>query len=408
MTDATIADWLRPKLWIGWATAVAVWTVWVGSLALGKPAWKRDAEGMLLCADHIAFYSAATLLREGRPGELYDHPALGEVQQRVTRPDGEWPFFMAYRNPPFYALLYVPTAGLPLFGSVLVWMAVSFAAIGFAVWCLRPERPWRVFAWALAFYPVFTSITFGQNTPLSLAVFAAVYRLSTDRRAFAAGLVAGLLWYKPQLLTGLFVWWGLAPWRHRWEWAGVGVTGALLAALSWLVMPEASWAFVESLRANIGYGGENPWNLHSPRKFWDILLPAAPSELRTGLTLGCAGAAVGGAIWLRVRTGGPLVVMFPAAVFVTLWVSPHTLIYEWALLVAAAVVLWERLPARRDTWLTWFTVAWLALTVSTTATLVQKRHLDLPVLFQLSIPVLAVVGVRLFRALGDRRPVPAT
>ncbi|HYH68117.1 MAG TPA: glycosyltransferase family 87 protein [Urbifossiella sp.] len=406
MTDATAAAWIRPKLWIGLATAVAVWATWVGSLAYGG--WKRDADGMLLCADHIAFYSAATLLREGRPAELYHHPALGEVQQRVTLPDGRWDYFMAYRNPPFYALLYVPTAGLPLVGSVLVWMAISFAAIGFAAWCLRPERPWQVFGWALAFFPVFTAITFGQNTPLSLAVFAAVYRLSADRRPFAAGLAAGLLWYKPQLLIGLFVWWGLAPRRHLGEWLGVGVTGLVLAALCWLVIPEASWAFVESLRTNVGYGGENEWNLHSPRKFWDILLPAAPPELRVGLTLLCAAAALSGAAWLRGRTGGPLAVMFPTSVFVTLWVSPHTLIYEWALLVAAAVVLWDRLPARRDTWLTWFTVAWLGLTVSTTATLVQKRALDLPVLFQLSIPVLAVVGYRLFRALGDRRPVPAT
>ena len=407
MTDATTAAWLRPKLWIGWPTAGVLWAVWVGSLAVGNPAWKRDAEGMLLCADHIAFYSAATLLREGRPGELYHHPALGEVQQRVTRPDGEWPYFMAYRNPPFYALLYVPTAGLPLVGSVLVWMAISFAAIGFAVWCLRPDRPWRAFGWALAFYPVFTAITFGQNTPLSLAVFAAVYRLSADGRPFAAGLAAGLLWYKPQLLIGLFVWWGLAPRRHACEWLGVGVTGGVLAALCWLVIPEASWAFVESLRANVGYSGENEWNLHSPRKFWDILFPAVPATVRLILTLVCAAAALGGVVWLRYRTGGPLVVMFPAAVFVTLWVSPHTLIYEWALLVTAAVVLWDRLPAHRDTWLTWFTVAWLALTVSTTATLVQKRYLELPVLFQLSIPVLAVVGVRLFRALGDLRPVSA-
>ncbi|QDU20608.1 glycosyltransferase family 87 protein [Urbifossiella limnaea] len=408
MTDATTASWLRDRLWIAWATAVAVWSVWIGSLALGTPAWKRDAEGMLLCADHIAFYSAATLLRDGRPGELYTPDAIGEVQQNAVRADGEWPYHMAYRNPPFYALLYVPTAGLPFVGSVLVWMAVSFAAIGFAVWCLRPARPWRTFARALAFYPVFTAITFGQNTPLSLAVYAAVYRLAADRRPFAAGLAAGLLWYKPQLLIGLFVWWGLAPRRHRWEWLGVAATGFLLAAVSWLVIPEASRAFVETLRANVTYGGENEWNLHSPRKFWAVLLPGAAAELLMSLTLLATAAAVGAAAWLRLRTGGALAVMFPAAVFVTLWASPHTLIYEWALLFAAAVVLWERLPARRDTWLTWFTVAWLALTVSTTATLVQKRFLGWPVLFQLSIPVLAVVGVRLFRSLGGREAVPAT
>ena len=85
MTDATIAAWLRPKLWIGWTTAVAVWAVWVGSLAVGKPAFKRDAEGMLLCADHIAFYSAASLLREGRPAELYDHDSDPQERKNLAK-----------------------------------------------------------------------------------------------------------------------------------------------------------------------------------------------------------------------------------------------------------------------------------------------------------------------------------
>ena len=39
-------------------------------------------------ADHIAFYSAATLLREGRPGELYEHAALGERSVGEVRDEG--------------------------------------------------------------------------------------------------------------------------------------------------------------------------------------------------------------------------------------------------------------------------------------------------------------------------------
>jgi alpha-1,2-mannosyltransferase len=400
MTDAALAALVRPRLWVGWATGVAVWSIWVGSLAVGG--WARDAEGMIFGADHITFYSAATLVREGRPAAMYDHAALGEVQQRINGPErGE---FWAYRNPPFYALLYVPTAALPYYASVVVWLALSVAAIGFAVWCLRPEHPWRVFGWAFTFYPVFAAISFGQNTPLSLAVFAAVYRLSADRRPLLAGLVAGLLWYKPQLLIGPFVWWGMAPRRHAGEWVGVGITGLVLVAVSWLVIPDAAWAFIETLRANVTYGGENPWNLHSPRAFWRILLADPPPVVTAVLTILTAAAAVAGAAWVRVKTGGPPAVMFPVAVFLSLWVSPHTLIYEWALLVAAAVVLWERLPARRDAWLWLFALAWAVIAVSTTLTLVQKRFLELPVLVQVSIPVLGVVGGGAMARLGGMRP----
>ena len=97
MTYAATAAWLRPRLWLGWATGVVVWSVWLGSLAIGG--WSRDAEGQLLCGDHIAFYSAARLIRDGRAAEIYTPDAVGETQQAIT--GGTWPFFMAYRNPPF-------------------------------------------------------------------------------------------------------------------------------------------------------------------------------------------------------------------------------------------------------------------------------------------------------------------
>ena len=82
--------------------------------------------------------------------------------------------------------------------------------------------------------------------------------------------------------------------------------------------------------------------------------------------------------------------MFPVAVFLSLWASPHALVYEWALLVPAAVVLWERFPQSRDAWLCLFALAWVALAVSTPLALFQIKHL--PVAVQVSVPFLGVVG----------------
>lgn len=401
MTEAATAAWLRGRLWLGW-TGALTWVVWLGSLALGG--WTRDNEGMLLCADHIAFYSAARLVNDGRQADLYDTGAVHQLQQELT--GGTWPYFMAYRNPPFYALLYTPTARLPLPASALVWSAVGLAAFGFAVWCLRPRRPWRVVAWGLAFYPVFATISFGQNTLLSMAVFAAVYRLRTDGRPFSAGLAAGLLWYKPQLLIGLFVWWAFAPRRHALCWVGVAVTGLALADLCGLALPAASWAFVDTLRNNIAYGGEEGWNKHSPRVFWTLLLPGAPPAVVWSLTAACSLVALGAAWRVARRTGGDIAAMFPAAVFLSLWVSPHALIYEWALLVPTAVVLWERFPDRREAWLCLFVPAWVALGVSTPLCLVQIRELRWPVAVQVSIPVMGVVGWRAARVLERSRGAP--
>lgn len=385
MTYAATAGWLRGRLWFGWVAGVAVWSIWLGSLALGG--WTRDAEGQLFGPDHIAFYSAARLVTEGRQADMYNYEALGPYQRQLVGDDFG---IMAYRNPPFYALPYLLTAWLPFPASVLIWMAIGFVAFAFAVWCLRPERPWRVVGWSFTFYPFFAAVSFAQNTLLSMAVFAATFRLLANGRLFAAGLIAGLLWYKPQLLIGLFVWWGLTPRRNVWCWVGVGVMGGILAAVSWLALPEASQAFVDNLRTNVAYGGENMWNKHSPRAFWTLLLPGWPA-IALVLTLAFAFAGVGVAVWVAVRTGAPVGVMFPVAIFLTLWASPHSLIYEWALLIPAAVVLWERFPARRDAWLCLFALAWAALAVSTTFALVQIKA-QLPVALQVSVPVLGVVG----------------
>lgn len=381
------AAWLRPRLGFAAVLGAVVWCAWLGSLAAGG--WTRDASNQLFAADHIAFYTAAQLIDHGHGAHVYDFGQVQQYQEQLT--GGTWPHVMGYRNPPFYALLYVPTSRLPLFTSAVIWMAISLSAIALSVRLVGGS--WKAVGWAFTFYPVFAAISFGQNTPLSMAVFAGVYRLLKCDRPFAAGLVAGVLWYKPQLLVGLFVWWALMPRTHMRCWLGLAVTGGVLAAVSWEAVPEASRAFVDSLTSNAAYGGHGRWNEHSPRAFWELLLPGVP-KLTWPLTLACSLAGV----WVGWRSRGPLDRMFPLAVFLSLWASPHVLIYEWALLVLAAVVMWERFPDRRDAWLPLFALAWAVLAVSTPLARLQLERL--PAAVQLSIPVMAVVGWRAARVLG--------
>jgi hypothetical protein len=383
---ARTAAFLRSRLWLGYVIGAVAWCVWLGNLALGG--WYKDNEGTLLGGDHLAFYTAARLIHDGRAGEMYSYEMFPAYQNSLIGWD--WDALEAYRNPPFYALLYLPTAGLSYYTSFLIWTGIGLGLLVVSVFLLQPEQPWRVLGWSIAFYPVFATISFGQNTFLSLAVFAGVYRLMQADRNFAAGLVAGLLWFKPPLLIGLFVWWAICFRRCVWCWVGVGVTGLILAAISWLALPEASWAFVDTLRQNVTFGGERMWNKHTPRAFFEMLLPGSPKVV-LGLTLAVTGVSIGVAWWVARRTGAPVAVMFPVAVFLSLWASPHALIYEWALLLASGVVLWEKLPEQRNAWLCLFALAWVALAVSTILAKVQF-DLDSPIALQVSIPVLGVVG----------------
>jgi hypothetical protein len=384
---AKTAAFLHSRLWLGYVIGAIAWCIWLGNLALGG--WYKDNEGTLLGGDHLAFYTAARHIHDGQPGQMYEY-SQSQVEYQNSLIGWDWDALEAYRNPPFYALLYLPSAGLSYYTSFLIWTSIGLALLVFSVFLLQPEQPWRVLGWAIAFYPVFATISFGQNTFLSLAVFAGVYRLLQANRNFAAGLVAGLLWFKPPLLIGLFVWWTLCPRRCAYCWLGVGVTGAVLAAISWLALPEASRAFVDTLNRNVTFTGERMWNKHTPRAFFEMLLPVSTKVILC-LTVTVTAASIGVAWQVARRTGAPVAVMFPVAVFLSLWASPHALIYEWALLLAAGVVLWEQLPEQRNAWLCLFALAWVALAVSTILAKVQI-DLDSPVVLQVSIPVLGVVG----------------
>ena len=392
MTYAGTAGWLRERLWIGVPVGATAWVVWLGSIGYGCWSENRpvDAEGTPVCVDHLTFYSAAKLVREGRSGEMYNYDFLGKYQGEQLGWD--WGMLLGYRNPPFYALLYLPTTGVSFIASMIIWNAIGLGVLVLAIGWLKPERPARTLLWSLSFYPVFAAVSFGQNSLLSLGIFAAVYRLLNDERRFLAGLVAGLLWFKPQLLIGLFIWWGLAPRKYAACWAGVGITGTILAAISWIALPEASWEFVHSLKSNLSYGGEKGWNKESPRAFWSLLLPDADASLIWAMTLASVLPAIGAAAWLAKRTGAAVAAMFPVAVFLSLWASPHTLIYEWTILIPAAIVLWERFPDRRDVWLCMFVLAWLVLAASTPLAKIQIDNLKLPGVVQLAIPAMGLIG----------------
>ena len=400
MTYAAWASWLRPRLWVAATVGCVPWVVWMGSLAYGG--WYKDAEGTLIGGDHLAFYTAAHLIRDRQPERMYSYLNLIEYQHSLIGWD--WVGFEAYRNPPFYALLYLPTAGLSYYSSLLVWTGLGFGLLALASWLLHPREPIRVFLWSLTFYPVFAAISFGQNTLLSLAIFSATYRLLEMKRYFPAGSVAGLLWFKPQLLLGLFIWWLFSP-RQYWRcWLGVAGTGAVLAAISWGVLPGASQAFVDHLSTIVGYHGFGLWNVQTPKVFLELLLPDLPvaSQLLAGAVT-VSGIAI--AYCISWKSHASVSAMFPVAVFLSLWVSPHALIYEWALLIAACVVLWNKYPDRRDLWLCLFAMTWLALVVSTTLAYVQITKLAWHRVVQVSIPILAVVGWKAARLLLTARSV---
>jgi hypothetical protein len=379
---------------LGLAAGAVMWLVWGVSAALGPG--NLDLNGQVIGTDHSAFHTAAVLLDEGRGDALFDYPDLTAFAARQEELVGKPGFLDPYRNPPFYALLYRPTARLPYLASYAAWAVLGLLVLVGGLRLVHGPAVGRPLVWALAFYPLFAAVSFGQNTLLSFGAFALVYRALVDDRRFLAGLAAGLLLYKPQLLLGLGVWWLLDVRRFWPALGGLAVTGVALAGLSWAVLPAETAEWVRRLPDIARYDRFEFYNLHNPRGFGDLLT----GSRTVGQWVGLAGLvfAVGWLARFLGRHRGDDRLVFAAAVFATLWGSPHTMTYEWALAVLPAVVLWDVRPDRRGLWVGLFAAAWVALFVATPLTKGQLSVAGVAV--QVSVPVLAWVALRAERGLA--------
>jgi hypothetical protein len=377
---------------LGLAAGAVMWVVWGVSSALGPG--NLDLNGQVIGTDHSAFHTAAVLIAEGRGDVLFDYPDLPAFQARQAALVGKPDFLDPYRNPPVYALLYRPTAGLSYFASYAVWAVVGLLLLAGGLRLVHGPGVGRQLAWAVTFFPVFAVVSFGQNTLLSFGAFALVYAAVTRDRRFLAGLAGGLLLYKPQLLLGLGLWWLFDVRRYWPAIAGAAVTGILLTGLSWLAVPAETADWVRRLPDIAQYDRFEFYNLHNPRGFGDLLT----GSRRIGSMIGLIGL-ISAVAWLwqfRRKYRDPRLA-FSAAVFATLWGSPHTMTYEWALAILPAVILWDVRPDRRVEWVRLFAVAWAVLFISTPLTKAQLGLMGVSV--QVSVPVLAWVALRAERAL---------
>ena len=365
----------------------ALWFAWLLSLLLG--AGKFDLAGQVVGGDYVNFYAAGSILQKGAEACLYDFEYQKKLEQEIVGKafDRQPPFI----TPPFFAWIFVPLSLFPFIWSFTIWSLLGLTCLWLSLHWIDAAHPIRGFGWALTWFPVFASVSFGQNSLLSLGLLSLTYFLWLRERRWLAGLVCSLVLYKPQLALGVgFLW--LLEWRRDWQGlAGMAVGGAMLAGLSFGLLPESSRLYME-LSRNVLPGivklKDYPlWLAHTPRAFWLLLIPGLPS-LGEALALlsTVTGIAVYIFFWRKLRNEPPL--LFAGAICLTLWVTPYANIYDWTILLIPAVLFWEKRPACRGLWKVIFALIWVATLLSGPLTLAQLKIL--PFAVQVSIPMLMI------------------
>lgn len=272
---------IRKRLWkLGFAVALLFATLGVGNAVIDRD---KAVTGKMIGHDFLAFYTAGHFVRTEQFQKLYDLDAVKAFQTQtiaaagleVEKGYGPW------WNPPFAALAFSPLAALPYGDALKIWMILSGTVMALSLAVLMKllgSRDWKVAALVPLFFiasmPWIQAVNHGQNTFITLGLLLAVVILWRSDMALGAGLVAGLLFYKPQHAAVIAMVLCLSMGRQAI--LGLAVTGVTLLAINVTALPGTLADFLFRMPANLqAFQEAQPyyWERHATFKgFYRLML----------------------------------------------------------------------------------------------------------------------------------------
>ena len=251
-----------------------------------------DTQGRPLGTDFSSFYAAGTYVLDGDPEAPFD---IARQQAREQDIFGAATPLYSWFYPPFFLAVAALLALMPYGLALAVWQAVTLGLYVLAIWAIlipvrRPSAaglapPGRLtddHLWllvALGFPAVLINIGHGQNGFLTAALLGAAL-LKLNRQPLLAGVLFGLLAYKPQF--GLMIPIALAA-GGRWRTfaAAAATVAALVVATTLAFGPQVWSAFFDSARLArlaVEQGGVDWYKMQSVfawARMWHAPIPVA-------------------------------------------------------------------------------------------------------------------------------------
>lgn len=293
----------------------------------------------ILFPDFLVFHAAVRAWLEGKATLIYNVDAFTAFQNviyadRIPATIHLRPFFY----PPIWLLLLLPLGAL----GVGKAYGLFFSGTTALATVLEGRRDWWGWLAIITSPAALWTILAGQNTFLSVALFYGGLHL-LERKPAAAGILLGMLSYKPQILALV----PLALVAAR-QWRALGWTLATVVMLSLVslgVFGLDFWsAFFDAAREASSSRVVNETFERIFMQMTTLLAAARIVGLAPGLSaaiqLGGSALAVI-AVWIAFRRhvqSEPRIAVLATA---TILVSPYTLNYDLLLLMPAAVALFR-------------------------------------------------------------------
>lgn len=227
------AHWLtRQRIRAYAAILIAAFAITLVWLMLGKG--NLDPLGRPVGSDFVSFWSVSWALLHDDAKAIYSAEALASLEQRLM--GTETPFY-AWLYPPIALLIVYPLAFLPYLWALTVWLITGLIAYLAALWRIIPQGV--TLSAGLAFPAVLLTVEHGQNAFITTSILAWTLLLLHERPV-AAGMIIGVLAFKPQLAVLIPV--ALMAGGH---WRAVTAAAAAclgLAALSVFLFGIDAWS----------------------------------------------------------------------------------------------------------------------------------------------------------------------
>jgi len=339
--QSKIASWLTARRIRvhGLLLALCLWSVY--AVDMSTPGL-RDRAGLVKGTDFLHFYTLGTLVLHGRGDLLYDMRAQAAWMHRLVPASAGWSYLPLYG--PQVSLLFAPFSLLPYAWALALWLllnAAIYAICCYSIWRTCPNLQARagiVLILAAAFPGFFHLIAWGQTSGLALACFTLAFLALRRRRNFLAGLAIGCLIFKPQLGLAAAVVFVFAL-------EGKIVLGAAISALAQLGLGWFSYGtavmqayFRATLRIPevVSLLEPRPYQMHSLRAFWSLLLPWPPLAFTFYVITALAVLTLTLHCW---KSALPLGLRYCALLLASVLVAPHLTVYDLVILAPAFLLL---------------------------------------------------------------------
>ena len=363
----------------GLLLALCLWTVYAVDMA--SPSL-RDRHGLIKGADFLHFYTLGNLALSGRGDLLYDMRAQSELIRHLVPEASGYSYVALYG--PQVSLFFAPFAKLSYASALLAWLLLNtaiYAVCCVATWRLCPNlqrSPGTVLILAAAFPGFFHLLAWGQTSGLALLCFTLAYLALRKEKRFLAGLAIGCLVFKPQLgLAAAVVLLFAQEWKIV---AGSIVAATAQLSVGWTYYGIATavlrqyWQALAHVQQVMPLLEPRPYQMHSARAFWVLLLPWPNVSLGLYLLSSLVVLVLTVRCWRREAS---LQLRYSALLLATVLVAPHLTVYDLVILAPAFLFLADWTVTKRVHIVGWILYAGYALFLL--GPLVKLTHLQLSV-----------------------------